>query len=702
VHHHPTDALTFGLLSKVSPKQNDFFREVMQGCIDAAAEEGDICVFDGPTGGDARQLVQDQADMLLNLYRNESIDGIGVAVLDEDTFDQTLKELKNRHSVRPQIPIITFDSDAPRSGRDLAVLTNNTSLGIHLGKVSLQIQPKGGNYAIISSLTGPNLAQRVEGVREKIKQSKYEWNELPGSPSNCNEDFETARQQISEFVQKSDSNPTVIISVGGWPMWSTQDNENAWIKTVASLRQNNNTLVSIIADATNEQVDLFKKGYTNGLVAQEPYQMGRMAAQKLRQLVKNQNITFKDEKIVNTHILEMIRTPINLPDVNIKLNSIQNLRPVGYFAFGLVTCLSIGFGAWTFLNRKNKVVRASQPFFLIMMCVGVFISAMVFIPMSIDDQEPFTVEDCQRACKAVIWFPSVGLTISHSALFSKLWRINKIFQSSKQLKHIKVTKRDVIVPFFSLLAANLLILTIWAIVDPDDWVRNYHTGTDEWNRPVSSYGICRRSKPFGITILALNITALFLVVYQAFKARKITTDFAESRYIGIVVLTMLNFLILVVPILFLSGDKPQVKYLIYILFGCILLMLKLLLIFIPKIIAVKRGNEEPPDSFQRFVKQSNRLHSDVMYGMNINYIDILRRSQQASQRDLSFVKEDEQQSLTEVHKSTIFNGSIIEEDSESVVEDIEMNDSNKTTIQQNTSISISFRKNIDRELDDSI
>ena len=96
------------------------------------------------------------------------------------------------------IPVITFDADAPGSERQRHIGTDNSAMGRALGKELLKLRPEGGKYAMVSG--GPaaaNLKERVEGVRDALKGSK--WTEVSGSPTYCNDDLALAVQQMQDL-----------------------------------------------------------------------------------------------------------------------------------------------------------------------------------------------------------------------------------------------------------------------------------------------------------------------------------------------------------------------------------------------------------------------------------------------------------------------------------------------------------------------
>mmetsp|Transcript_105 Transcript_105/g.187 ORF Transcript_105/g.187 Transcript_105/m.187 type:complete len:625 (-) Transcript_105:1340-3214(-) len=71
--------------------------------------------------------------------------------------------------------------------------------------------------------------------------------------------------------------------------------------------------------------------------------------------------------------------PDDLPPLTVDMNYIGNLSILAYVFFGIVAILSIGFGFWTRWNRTLRVVRASQPVFLIVICVRKIAAIIVHI-----------------------------------------------------------------------------------------------------------------------------------------------------------------------------------------------------------------------------------------------------------------------------------------------------------------------------------
>jgi hypothetical protein len=112
---------------------------------------------------------------------------------------------------------------------------------------------------------------------------------------------------------------------------------------------------------------------------------------------------------------------------------------------GVSIISAIVCAVWTWYNRNTRIVRASQPFFLGLLCFGVIIFASSIIPISFDDGN-LNLEGLSRTCVVQVWLINLGATIIFSALFSKTHRVNKIMRNAQQFKRIKVTVNDTLRP----------------------------------------------------------------------------------------------------------------------------------------------------------------------------------------------------------------------------------------------------------------
>lgn len=88
-----------------------------------------------------------------------------------------------------------------------------------------------------------------------------------------------------------------------------------------------------------------------------------------------------------------------VPAVN--TNQLGDLRIVGMVLLAIALACALSFGLWIFVQRSNKVVRYSQPFFLYLLCAGAIVMSCAILPLSIDDSfYGQATDDCPGCDKA--------------------------------------------------------------------------------------------------------------------------------------------------------------------------------------------------------------------------------------------------------------------------------------------------------------
>lgn len=310
-----------------------------------------------------------------------------------------------------------------------------------------------------------------------------------------------------------------------------------------------------------------------------------------------------------------------------ELNQLGDLRYIGWTLAGITCFVSLYFSAWVILNRNSRMVKTLQPSFLVTICVGLMIMALTMVPLGIDD-EIASQRGCDIACMSIPWLLSIGFTVSMSALFSKLWRINQLFRNAGR-RRMRVTGKDVIAPFAVLFSLNSVLMLVWTLVDPIKWARN------EAEEPWNTYGSCRFLKDKGadgkimmILVAALNILALFVATFQAYLARKIADEFSESKRIGVALFCWCQLFLIGGPVLFLiDNDNPDAKYFIHVILLFLVSMSMLLVIFVPLLTqqnlstttnGEQQGEQRGPHSASRF--SIEQVGTTRVSGLNFSHL----------------------------------------------------------------------------------
>jgi len=272
---------TFAVVPKAM--NNPFFDLTRDGCQARAEELGNVtCEYRGPVEHEPATQAQ-----IIDDFVTQGVDGIAISVSDVGAATTSIQR-----ALDAGIEVITFDSDAPDSGRAAYIGTNNYDFGVALGELLLELQPDGGPYGMISGgAAAPNLAERVQGVRDALEGSS--WSEVPGSPTFSNDDIALALQQMGDLRA---ANPDLmgIVPVGGWPMFAP----DGWRNFVDPLMSEveSNEFMLVVADTLPQQVDLLAEGYAHGLVGQRPNEMGVKAMDALLALNEGEEV----EEIIYT------------------------------------------------------------------------------------------------------------------------------------------------------------------------------------------------------------------------------------------------------------------------------------------------------------------------------------------------------------------------------------------------------------------
>lgn len=263
----------------VVPKamNNPFFDVARDGCLKRAKELGNVeCIYKGPVEHEPAtqaQIIQD--------FITQKVDGLAISVADVAAMTKSIDAAK-----AAGIAVITFDADAPGSKRAAYIGTNNKDFGTALGKQLLQLRPEGGKYAVVSGGPGAkNLAERVDGVREALKGSK--WTEVAGSPTFCNDDPALAVQQMSD-LRTATPDLAAIVPIGGWPMFAPEGYKAFVNKNRKDIDAGKLTLV--VADTLKMQLELLRDGYSNALTGQRPFEMGEKAMDTLLAIKKGEKV----------------------------------------------------------------------------------------------------------------------------------------------------------------------------------------------------------------------------------------------------------------------------------------------------------------------------------------------------------------------------------------------------------------------------
>ena len=243
----------------------------------------------------------------------------------------------------------------------------------------------------------------------------------------------------------------------------------------------------------------------------------------------------------------------------------KGVQITGFVLAGLAFCFAVVSGAWVFANRKNKLIMASQPGFLYLLCFGAALVAPSAVFLGFDERNGASEKQLDALCSAFPWFFVIGYLTMYGALFSKLWRLSKLLQ----LRRKAVNSNQVLLPFVVIIACSFIVLIVWQVVDPLVWDRAV---TSVGNEAYETFGQCSSVDngilpflvPLGVLIfLAVTTTAVF-----SWKLRNVQSELSEARWIFAGIFIHMQTWLVGVPVLYITnGVSRDASYVLFVLLG---------------------------------------------------------------------------------------------------------------------------------------
>ena len=560
--------------------------------MDAAERLGATCIYTGPLEYDPTGQLQVQIlqELLLNATNDNGtkLDGLAVSSVNASSLTDVFQAAKDLN-----IPVVTFDSDAPNTVRQSYIGTDNYFFGKQLAKALARLEPNPPAYFAIVSSTDPNIVEREKGVRDFLIHEG--WIEVESSPSDMKANSTLVVDQMFAFAERHPE-LTAIVPVMGAGMRAPDNYWNDFVNAHPDI-------LLVVGDAMPNQLALLDRQFCQGLVGHLPYEMGALSIETLHGLYQDPSLHV--DAFIGTNILEHLLIPLILPVQAVDHNLVGDLKYVGYALFALVAAMAFGFSIWTFAYRSFKVVQIAQPNALLMVALGVLIMCAAVIPMGLDgnfnqdeadqfwdvDDTLFEENESRGVaiCMSPIWLLIVGFSICFSSLVYKIYRVTRLFDQGSQMRRVRSSERDALVPLFGLMIINCTILTTWNILDPLHLIQKNHEGLDGWGRPVSTYSICEAegsSFPYILPLCLVNGGVLVVANWIAYRARSISEEFAESKYVFLAMASILQAVLSGIPILVVvyTQKSPQAFYMGSVFMIFIMCSAILLLIFVPRIV----------------------------------------------------------------------------------------------------------------------
>ena len=237
----------------VIPKALDIpvFNYAKMGAERAAKELGNVTIeWRAPETAD--QLRQKE---MLESFIAQRVDGIAISTLNGDYLTETI----NR-AVDNGIPVVTWDSDAPKSKRAAFYGVDDYASGRIMGEQAIKLLNGKGKIAFITSMGATNLQRRLEGARDALKAAPgievVEAYDIKEDAVRCAEIIATGSRRYPDLG--------AWLSVGGWPVFT----RNA----LAGVDPSKTKVISF--DTVESAIDLLREGKVQVLLGQKYFGWG--------------------------------------------------------------------------------------------------------------------------------------------------------------------------------------------------------------------------------------------------------------------------------------------------------------------------------------------------------------------------------------------------------------------------------------------
>ncbi|KAJ8044803.1 Gamma-aminobutyric acid type B receptor subunit 1 [Holothuria leucospilota] len=245
--------------------------------------------------------------------------------------------------------------------------------------------------------------------------------------------------------------------------------------------------------------------------------------------------------------------------------------------------------------RNQRFIKLSSPnlnSLIIIGCILIYASAcMAGWDSPIVDHYIFL-----RLCQVRVWCFSIGFVLSFGSMFSKTWRVHKV-AALKNPKRVIITDRHLFVMVGVLLLVDVVLLSAWFVVSPMRVERSdLYEMEDVENQVIRQPYILFCTSDLSIywqgALYSYKALLLIFGVFLAWETRKVTIPaLNDSKLIGVCVYNVVLLSAIGVGVNFAITTDPSVSFIFTSAIQIFCTSVTLVIIFIPKMVSVKKYPE---------------------------------------------------------------------------------------------------------------
>ena len=283
----------------VTNNASDYWTIARKGVEKADCEIGNVEVdFKLPGQGTAAE----QKGIIDDLI-STGVSGIAISPVDPDNQTQLINETAKKALV------ITQDSDAPKSDRELYIGTDNVAAGRQAGELVKEALPNGGKIMVfVGKSDARNAAERYQGLKEALQGSKVEIIDIRTDDT----DRARAKTNAADTLVKY---PDIAGMVGLWSY-----NGPAIVNAVKEANKTGQVKI-VCFDEEDETLAGVKEGSIFATVVQQPFEFGYQSVKLMEKILSGDKSVIPANKVINVPTLVIKKDSVD--DFMKKINQLR-------------------------------------------------------------------------------------------------------------------------------------------------------------------------------------------------------------------------------------------------------------------------------------------------------------------------------------------------------------------------------------------
>ncbi|XP_037074504.1 gamma-aminobutyric acid type B receptor subunit 2-like, partial [Pollicipes pollicipes] len=352
----------------------------------------------------------------------------------------------------------------------------------------------------------------------------------------------------------------------------------------------------------------FTENERRGFVVLKQFRDNATAVIGVHDLIHLRQLTPEDDSRI-----EPIWWPSGHAPVDQTITIIEKARVNVQIYAALVVAASVGIVmAVIFLSinvrfRNQRYIKMSSPYLnnlIIIGCILTYTSVILLgLDSSLTSEEAFPV-----LCAAKTWVLMAGFTLAFGSMFSKTWRVHSIFTDVKLNKKV-IKDYQLYIVVGVLLSIDIAIMTTWQILDPfyreTKQLEQYpHPQNDDAVViPENEYCKSNKMTVFVGCIYAYKGLLMIFGCFLAWETRHVNiAALNDSKYIGMSVYNVVIMCVIGVAISFVLSDDQDASFIIISIFILFCTTGTLCLVFVPKLIELKKSSRAPQQRLRATLK----------------------------------------------------------------------------------------------------